>query len=184
MKNIYTILLAVLVSNSIASTTGLYLGGGLGYGMQDLTMNGGASVQASPTIRGFVGYQFASFLGAEAGYTYISQGQSWNNLGPASTTVYDLAITPGFEIPLTPVSLYARLGVDAISPNLSSNWYNQFFSNMTGNFEWGAGVKVDIPITSVFVRLEYTNYGGASNNNNSNLNVTPSTVMVNAAYVF
>lgn len=184
MKKIIFIVASLASSSVFADATGLYVGGGLGYGMQNLSYHGGNSVTGSPALRGFVGYQFASWIDAEMGYTYISQGQNWNNLGNPSSTIYDLVFTPGFTLPATPVTIYARLGVDAVSPNLNSSWYNQVFSNMGGNFEWGGGVKVDIPGANTFVRLEYANYGGVTNNNNSNLSTEPSVVMINAGYVF
>ena len=67
--------------------------------MQDITAYGNNGVTGSPTLKAFVGYQMADWIGAEAGYTYISQASNWNNLGAPSTTVYDLAFTPGFSIP-------------------------------------------------------------------------------------
>lgn len=183
MKKLSFILLTIS-GVAFADDTGLYVGGGLGYGMQNLSIGGSATTSSSPSVRGIVGYQLGNFIGAEAGYTYITQAGSWNSLGSPSTTVYDLAFTPGLPIPLTPVTVYARLGVDAQSTNLNNSWYNQMFSNMTANFEYGAGVKVNIPMTRIFVRAEYINFGGSQNNNNNNLHVTPSLVTINAAYVF
>ena len=40
---------------------------------------------------------------------------------------------------------------------------------MAANFEWGLGVKVNIPATRVFVRAEYINYGSTTNNGNSGM---------------
>lgn len=183
-KSLYYTLLALTSTPAFADTTGLYVGGGAGYGMQSLSISNATTITGTPTLRGFVGYQLASWMDAEAGYTYISQATNWNNLGTPSTTIYDLAFLPGVTLPLTPVTIYARLGVDAISANLNSSWYNQVFSELNGSFEWGLGVKVEIPGTRTFVRAEYTDYGTVSNNNNSNLSVTPSTVMISAGYVF
>lgn len=182
-KLLYGIFLS-MGSFAFADLSGLFVGGGLGYGMQSISGYGNDSTPGSPALKAFVGYQMADWIGAEAGYTYISQASNWNNLGAPSTTVYDLAFTPGFSIPVTPVTIYARLGIDAVSPNLGSSWYNQFFSSMAANFEWGLGVKVNIPATRVFVRAEYINYGSTTNNSNSGLSVTPSVLLINAAYVF
>lgn len=169
---------------AFADLTGVYLGGGLGYGTQNVSYLGSTSNPGTPTLKAFVGYQMADWIGAEAGYTYITQASSWNNIGAPSTTVYDLAFTPGFSIPATPVTIYARLGIDGVSPNLNSSWYNQIISPLSTNFEWGAGVKVNIPATRVFVRAEYINYGSANTYTNSNVSVTPNIFLVNAAYVF
>ena len=183
MKKSSSIILLLLSSSVLADATGIYLGGGIGYGMQNLVALG-TTTQGTPALRGFAGYQFASWMDVELGYTYIAQGPNWNNLGTPSTTVYDLAFTPGFSIPLTPVTVYSRLGINSVSANLNSSWYNQVFSNQTANFEWGAGVKVDIPGTRTFVRAEYLNFGSAVNNDNSNLTVQASVAMITAGYVF
>lgn len=184
MQKVLLGLLSLISGAAFADLTGVYVGGGLGYGMQSMSLNGSSNNPGTPTTKLFVGYQMADWIGAEAGYTYISQADNWQGVGAPSTTVYDLAFTPGFTIPATPVTIYARLGIDGISPNLNSSWYNQIISPLSANFEWGAGVKINIPMTRVFVRAEYINYGAANNNNNSQVSVTPSVVMINAAYVF
>lgn len=170
--------------NSQAETTGFYLGGGLGYGRQELSFKDTSNTQGTPTIKVFGGYQLADWIGAELGYTYITQGQNWNNLGKSSTTIYDIAFTPGLSMPFLPITIYARVGIDATSSNLNSNWYNQLASDMNTNFEWGAGIKINVVGTNAFVRAEYINYGGVTNNNNSNLNNNVSVALINAAYVF
>lgn len=171
-------------SYAFADLTGVYVGGGLGYGLQSTSLGGSSANPGTPAIRAFVGYQIADWMGVEGGYTYITQASDVSNIGAPSTTVYDLAFTPGFSIPATPVTIYARLGIDGVSPNINSSWYNQIISPLNANFEWGAGVKVNIPATHVFVRAEYTNYGASNTYNNSNLSITPSTFLINAAYVF
>jgi len=184
MRKLYFTLLFIFANNAFADLSGPYAGGGIGYGIQSMSIAGTGGAPGTPALRGFIGYQFADWIGAEAGYTYISQVSNWNNVGSPSATIYDIAFTPGFSVPLSPVTLYSRLGVAGVSANLNSAWYNQVFSSLNANFEWGFGVKVNIPATRVFIRGEYTNYGGVTNNNNSNLSVTPSTLMINAAYVF
>ena len=184
MKKLYFILSLGICKLTYADLSGLYLGGGIGYGMQSLSALGNSGTPGTPAVRAFFGYQFADWIGAEAGYTYISQASNWNNLGNPSATIYDLSFTPGFTIPLTPVTLYGRFGIDAVSSNLNSNIFGQMFSSVTANFEWGAGLKVNIPATRVFIRAEYINFGSVTNSNNSNLSVTPSTIMLTAAYVF
>ncbi len=181
-----TSILVISVAKPVfADVTGPYVGGGIGYGMQNLSYNGATNTpNGTPTIRAFGGYQFASWVGAEFGYTYISQANNWNNLGQASTTIYDLSFTPGFTIPATPVTIYSRLGIDAVSANLNNTFYNQFISNMSASFIWGGGVKLDIPGTHAFVRAEYLNFGTGTNNNNSSLTTSPSALMLTAAYVF
>lgn len=168
----------------LADTTGLYIGGGAGYGIQDLSLLKANTTQQSPALRGFIGYQFASWIDVEAGYTYISQSTNWNNLGNPSVTIYDLAFMPGFTLPLSPVTIYTRLGVDTISANLNSGWYNQIVSTYMNDFEWGLGVKIELPETRTFIRAEYINYGTAVNNSNNNLSVSPSVIMLNAGYIF
>lgn len=180
----FGVLALFIVNNASADNTGAYIGGGIGYGIQALSLTGTNVNEETPLMRAMLGYQFASFIGAEAGYTYFTQSQNLNSLGNVSTTVYDLAFTPGFTLPASPVTIYTRLGIDTISSNLNTNWYNQVFSNSSANFEWGAGVKLDIPTAPVFVRLEYVDYGSALNNNNSSLTVHASAVLLNAAYLF
>ena len=80
-KKSIIIALTLATIKSFAVPTGLYVGGGLGYAMQDLTSEGSSSIQTSTGVRAFAGYQMFSFLGAEAGYTYLSQAGNWNNLG-------------------------------------------------------------------------------------------------------
>lgn len=185
MKKMLTLLLSGISLNCLADASGVYLGGGLGYGMQTLSyINNTSSVQASPAMRLQVGYQFADWIDAEFGWNYLTQGGSWQNLAPASSTIYDLSFTPGFTLPATPITVFVRLGIDAVSTNLNSSWYNQIISNSSPNFEYGAGVKVAIPETRTFIRAEYINYGGSQNNNNNNLITTPTAIMIDAAYVF
>jgi hypothetical protein len=180
-----TIITTTIIPQAFADVTGPYLGGGIGYGMQNLSINDlNNTPTGTPSIRAFAGYQFASWVGAELGYTYITQTSDWNKLGAVSSTIYDFSFTPGFTIPTTPVTIYSRLGIDAISANINSSFYNQFVSNMSASFVWGGGVKLDIPGTHAFVRAEYINYGNAINNNNSMLNTNPSALMLTAAYVF
>lgn len=170
--------------SSFADPTGIYIGGGLGYGSQQANYLGSSNTDGTPALRAQFGYQFANWLDAELGWNYLTQGSNWNNLGTPSTTVYDFAFLPGFTLPATPITIFVRLGIDAVSANLNSSWYNQLISNSTTNFEYGAGVKVNIPETNTFVRLEYINYGAAPNNNNSNLTTTPTAILMTAAYVF
>ena len=184
MKKLFIIFGLGFYKLSFADLSGLYLGGGLGYGMQSLVALGNSSTAGTPAIKGFIGYQFMDWLGAEAGYTYISQAANWNNLGNPSVAIYDLAILPGFSIPLTPVTIFGRVGVGAVAANLNSNIISQSFSSVNANFEWGAGVKVNIPTTRIFIRAEYINFSSVVNSNNRNLMVTPSTIMIDAAYVF
>ena len=184
MKKLITLLLSGLSLTSIADTSGIYIGGGLGYGLQKQDYLGTSSSVGSPALRAQVGYQFADWIDVELGWNYLTQGSNWNNLGNPSSTIYDLAFTPGFTLPATPVTIFVRLGVDAVSTNLNSSWYNQMVSNSNANFEYGAGAKIDIPGTRTFIRAEYINYGGGSNNNNGNLLTTPSAIMLDAGYVF
>lgn len=177
-------ILFLIIGSAFADLSGLYLGGGLGYGIQGIAANGGSENPGTPALKAFVGYQLFDWIGAEAGYTYITQAGNWNNLGGVSTTIYDIAVLPGFSLPATPVTIYGRLGLDTISPNLNSSWYSQLISPMSANFEWGIGVKVNIPLSRVFVRAEYIDYGSAQNNNYSAMSVRPGVVLINAAYVF
>lgn len=184
MKKFSFILLSIYSSFAFASATGIYLGGGIGYGSQYLTTNGIDTTTGTPSLRAIAGFQLADWMGVEMGYTYITQGENWNTIGAPSTTVYDLSFTPGFSIPLTPVTIFGRAGIDAVSANLNSGWSNQLFGNANANFEWGGGVKVDIPGTRTFVRAEYINFGNVVNNNNSTVITQPSVIMITAAYVF
>ncbi|HLX54321.1 MAG TPA: outer membrane beta-barrel protein, partial [Aquella sp.] len=118
MQKILCGLFLSISSCAFADLSGLFVGGGLGYGTQSVSAFGSSTTLGTPSIKAFVGYQMADWIGAEAGYTYITQASNWNNLGAPSTTVYDLAFTPGFPIPATPVTIYGRVGIDAVSPNL------------------------------------------------------------------
>lgn len=186
MKKISLLLLSLGSSIAFADVSGLYLGGGLGYGYQNLSTAGTNASFGTPSIRLIGGYQFANWVGVELGYTYISQANNWNEIGAPSTTIYDLAFTPGFTLPISaaPVTIYSRLGIDGVSANLNSGWYNQVFSNLQANFEWGLGVKLDIPDTRTFVRAEYINFGSVTNNSNSSVTTQPSVAMITAGYVF
>ncbi len=184
MKKVLVGLFITTALPAFADVSGFYVGGGLGYGMQTLGLSNSNTTVSSPALRAQIGYQFADWIDAEFGWNYVTQGSNWNNLGSPSSTIWDLSFTPGFTIPATPVTVFVRLGVDAVSPNLNSSWYNQFISNSLANFEYGAGVKVAIPESRAFVRAEYINYGGGPNNNNNNLMTTPSALMIDAAYVF
>jgi hypothetical protein len=184
MRKFLTLTSLLVASSVYADVSGIYVGGGIGYGNQELSQNGEKSTFGTPAFRAFSGYQFANWVGAELGYTYISQGNNWNNLGNPSTTIYDLSFTPGFTLPNTPVTIFTRLGIDGVSANLNSSWYNQVVSNLQANFIWGLGVKVDIPNTRTFVRAEYMNFGSATNNSNSSVSVQPSAAMITAGYVF
>ena len=90
----------------------------------------------------------------------------------------------GFSLPIAPITIYGRLGIDSVSANLNSQWANQLLGNSAANFEWGGGVKVDIPGTRTFIRAEYINFGSVINNNNSTVTTQPSVIMLTAAYVF
>ncbi len=170
--------------SSHASVSGWYLGGGLGAGFQNQSYQGQEQSNLNPALRAQVGYQFTDWVNAELGWNYITQSEVQNNLGTSSSTIYDFAFLPGFTLPATPVTIFVRLGIDAVSTNLNSSWYDQLLSNSKANFEYGAGVKVSIPFTRTWVRAEYINYGGMTNNNNGNLITTPSAILINAAYVF
>lgn len=162
---------------------GFYVGGGIGYGIQNLSFNNSNSSSGSPSIRLMAGYEFASWIDGELGYTYISQSSNFNNLGIPSTTIYDLSFTPGITLPSYPVTLFVRLGINGVSNNLNSAFYNQIFSPLHAGFEYGLGVKVNIP-GYTFIRAEYINIGTYPNNDNSNINVHPSIFMIDAGYVF
>lgn len=184
MKKILLGFLTGVSLTCFADTSGFYLGAGLGYGMQNLGVSNANTTENSPALRAQAGYQFADWLDAELGWNYITQAANWNNLGSPSSTIWDFSFTPGFTIPATPVGFFVRLGVDAVSSNLNNSWYNQIISSSSTNFEYGAGVKVNIPFTNTFVRAEYINYGGGPNNNNNDLMTTSSAVLIDAAYVF
>jgi len=184
MKKLLALTTIMVITSARADVSGIYLGGGVGYGNQELSQNGQKSTFGTPAIRLFTGYQFAQWVGAEFGYTYISQGDNTNGVGNPSTTVYDLSFTPGFTLPNTPVTIFTRLGIDGVSANLNSSWYNQVVSNLQANFVWGLGAKLDIPNSRTFVRAEYMNFGGVTNNNNSSVSVIPSAVMITGGYVF
>lgn len=184
MKKILIAVSLISICGMASAEGGVYIGGGIGYGIQDASYLGTANTSGTPAMRAQVGYQLADWMGAELGWNYITQAQNWNNLGNQSSTIYDLSFLPGFTLPATPVTIFVRLGIDAVSTNLNNSWYNQLISNSSANFEYGAGVKVSIPGTNTFVRGEYINYGGSPNNNNSSLSVTPSALLIDASYVF
>lgn len=183
MKKLLVLLPLISTSTCFADISGFLLGGGLGYGIQQQSYQNNNVENSSLAYRIQFGYQIADWMGVELGYNYISQSSNWQNLGSPSSTIYDLSITPGFTIPATPIGIFARLGVAAVSTNLNSNMFNQSI-NSSANFEYGAGVKVSIPFTRVFIRGEYINYGGGPNNGNPAILTTPSAIMIDAAYVF
>lgn len=164
--------------------SGFYLGGGGGFAYQDLSTLGSSDAQTTTSIRAFAGYQLFSLMGVEAGYTYFTPGASWNNLGQPSATIYDLSVIPGFSIPLTQITLYGRFGVDFASPGFNDSWTNQLTGAMHYSLEWGGGLKFSIPITGVFVRAEYINYGTSPFTNNQSVNVGLSTAMLELGYEF
>jgi hypothetical protein len=184
LKKLVFIILAGSIASSYADISGWYVGGGLGAGFQNQSYQAQEQSNLSPALRAHVGYQFAGWVDAELGWNYITQSDTQANLGNSSSTIYDFAFLPGFTLPATPLTIFVRLGIDAVSTNLNSSWYNQLLSNSRANFEYGAGVKVSIPLTRTWIRAEYINYGGMTNNNNSNLITTPSALLINAAYVF
>jgi hypothetical protein len=183
MKKIIIPFLTLWAAASYADS-GLFIGGGIGYGMQTNNFLNNSNTVGSPALRFQLGYQLADWLGAEVAWNYITQGSNWNNLGQPSSTIYDLAFTPGFTIPATPITTFVRLGISSVSTNFNNSWYNQVVSNSAADFEYGAGVKVSIPGTSTFVRAEYINYGNSQNNNNSSVTTSPAAVLIDAGYVF
>ena len=184
MKKFLLLILSGICGAAVADVSGFYVGGGLGYGMQNNSYMGSNTSSGTPALRAQVGYQFADWIDAELGWNYLTQTPNSNNLGNVSSTIYDFSFTPGFTLPATPVTVFVRLGVDAVSTNVNSSWYNQVISNSTANFEYGAGAKIAIPGTNTFVRAEYINFGGSTNNNNGSMMTTPSAFMIDAAYVF
>jgi len=185
LKTILSVSLVSLASSSFAGVSGPMLGGGMGVGIQSMTYNDNYKLYGSPSLHVFTGYQFADFIGVEAGYTYIGQvASSISGVSNVSSTIYDIAFTPGIPIPLSPFTIYGRLGVDAVSVNYGTNWANQMFNTASTNFELGAGVKMTIPFSRAIVRLEYVNYGASGTNGYNSLSVTPSVVALNAAYIF
>lgn len=183
MKKLMLALTTISITQCFADVSGFYLGGGLGYGMQKQDYQNNSNSDGSLGIRLQLGYQFADWIDAELGYNYITEGSNWNNLGSPSSSIYDLSVTPGFTLPGTPLGVFVRLGIDAVSPNLNSSFYNSSM-NSSVNFEYGAGVKFNLPEARTFIRAEYINYGGGPNNGNSGILTTPSAIMIDAGYVF
>ncbi len=171
----------------LADTTGFYLGGGLGAGIQNINTSQGAHYADSMAYRAFAGYQIWSFLGAELGYTHIGPANSWNNVNSLSSNIVDLSVTPGLKIPLIPLTVYARLGFAGINTSSSNNALQTSGTPYTG--EWGGGAKIDIPFISTFVRAEYINFGNQQRLNSpngafNNGRISPSTFMLSAGYIF
>ncbi len=184
MKKLILLMMAETITNSFADVSGWYLGGGIGAGWQLQNYQSQEQSNLSPALRAQFGYQLAGWISAELGWNYITQSNTQANLGNSSSTIYDFAFLPGFTLPATPVTIFVRLGIDSVSANLNNSWYNQLLSNSQANFEYGAGVKVSIPLSRTWIRAEYINYGGMTNNNNNNLLTTPSALLISAAYVF
>lgn len=185
-KLVFLLLITIFAGSIFADSTGIYLGGGVGYGYEDISTAGVVSPsQNTTTIRAFVGYQLFSMLGIEGGYTYFTPGTNWDNMGQPSATIYDLSITPGYEIPMTQITVFGRLGLDATTAAFNDNWTNQLTPGTHYNFEWGGGLKFSLPITGLFVRAEYINYGsGTTMSNNTNVTIAPSTLLLDVGYVF
>jgi hypothetical protein len=184
IKKLFILLYTTAIFNTCNAKNGVYIGGGFGSGMQDISVDNQKAYSNTPSIRLYTGYQFISWLGAEIGYNYITQGGNTFNYGHPSTTVYDLSITPGIPLPILPISLFGRVGINAVSSNMDSSWYNQIFSNSNANFEWGIGLKLDIPSTDFFARMEYIGFNPTINNNNSAITVNPSIGIISIGYVF
>lgn len=182
-------ILMLLLPTSIAladTDNGFYLGAGLGAGVLDVNTSSMSNYKDNTTYRFFAGYQIWSFLGAELGYTHMAP-TSFSNVNSLATQVFDASITPGIEIPLTPVTIYGRLGYAAINASSSNNALQTSGTTYAG--EWGAGVKVGIPFTGVFIRGEYINYGNMQNLTSPNGtfnggNVSPSAFLLSGGYVF
>jgi hypothetical protein len=184
IKKIFIIIFITYGLNFCYAENGLYLGGGIGSGMQELNANSINGFSNTPAIRIFTGYQFISWFGAEVAYNYINQGSDFNNYGSPSTTIYDLSFTPGLPLTVLPLTIFSRIGINSVSTNMNSNWYNQVFSNSTANFEWGGGIKINIPASNFFVRAEYISFNPTKSNANSSISVNTSVALISAAYVF
>lgn len=183
MKKLILLLLGAVISSKLYAF-GLYAGGGGGIGYQNLSAPGNSQTQTSTAWRGFVGYDLFSLMGIEAGYTYFTHGSNLNNLGSPSATAYDLSVTPGFVIPLTQLTVFGRLGVDALSPGLGQSWGSQLGGPLQYNLEWGGGIKFSLPISSLFVRAEYINYGSAPATNNTHVSIAPSALLLDLGMGF
>jgi hypothetical protein len=190
MKKLLIIISIILSPLATADDFGPYVGGGLGYSFNSLEASGStngslSASQNSAAIRGFAGFQFFSFLGVEAGYNYLTQSSSFGNYGQISSTIYDLSVLPGFSIPGIPIIIFGRLGIDANASSFNSDAMSQLTGDMNYNLEWGGGVRLDIPTTSLFVRGEYINYSSSTiSNNGANINIYPSVLMATLGYTF
>lgn len=184
VKKIFIIISSLYNLNVCYAETGIYIGGGIGSGMQELSTNNNKGFSNTPAIRLFSGYQFISWFGAEIGYNYITQGSDFNNYGSPSTTVYDISFLPGLPLNILPITIFSRIGINSVSSNMNTNWYSQIFSNSTANFEWGAGIKINIPTSNFFVRAEYISFNSTLSNSNSAITVNPQMALISAAYVF
>lgn len=184
MKKLLTTLLFFSSSVVFADVSGWYLGGGLAYATQSASYGDNTYDSQAPAIRLQAGYQFGDWIDAELGWNYVMQSPTGIGSDNQSSTIYDLAILPGFTIPSTPLTVFVRLGIDAMSANMNNSWYNQLASNSRINFEYGAGVKWQIPDTHTMIRGQYISYGSDINNGNSNIDTSANAVLIDAAYIF
>ena len=184
LKRKLSLSLLLSCSTIAFADTGFYVGGGLGDGIQQQSFSSLNNTQNTLAGRAFAGFQLTNWIGGELGYNYISSGSDWNNLGAPSVTIFDASITPGISLPIIPVTIYGRVGVAATSSSLNSSWTGQFSDGKTANLEYGAGVRLNIPLTSLFARIDYINYGQVNTNGNSQLSNTPSAVLASIGYQF
>lgn len=191
-------IVSVNVNKIYANSLGPYLGLGLGYGMQNLsTINQsqvyGGKYYTSPAARLMLGYQFATWFGGELAYTYIFRPAnmcvSLDAKNPScistSSSIIDLAFTPGYNIPSTLVTPYARFGIAIIAVDgRNSTWIEQATSSNNATFEFGGGIKIDLEEANSIIRLEYINFGNTRTLGANNLLVAPSIISLSASYIF
>ncbi len=184
MKKILLVILSLSSSYVFADIDGWYIGGGLAYATQTANFNSNDNAETTPAIRVQAGYQFADWIDTELGWNYILSTPTGIGNDTQSSTIYDFAVLPGFTLPSTPVTIFVRLGVDSMSTNLNSSWYNQFTDSARINFEYGAGIKIQIPETRTIIRGQYINFGSDNLNGSSTVNSSANALFIDASYIF
>lgn len=177
-----------------------YGGVGAGLGSQGVKQNYmGESGIVTETTGGHttaerinVGYQFHDWLGVELGYNYLNRKSYMYNddtqSGYVQTHAYDLSVLPGFTIPETPITVFARMGIDTMSTVANSSQSPLLIGNPF--FLWGVGAKWNIPDHNLFIRAELIQFGHTNAKNTPNFDssnyvtTSPEAMILDINYVF
>lgn len=186
----------LIISGFSYADSGLYLGVGAGYNMQNTsTTNGfsyldGASSKSGSNMLGsvYVGYDFNRFIGIQADYDYMANiqytiGNDLNNGTQGSFSGSQQLLAVGltghlpfgiFANPLSGLSLFGKLSLGASFVNFDGGTvgagtnlsYTQSIPSSSQSLVPVIGGGVEYGIDSAGVRLEYNYVGNTAINNN------------------